>query len=116
MGTLFKKGGNCGKVEKIRYIISKKVINKYTLHNNNNNNKRNNNMKCKECIYYSGVQCHGHGEFWGTCQLLDNLFKYMERTKQCDYIKTDFKDILDDNTECIIIKNLGFKPCFIGEK
>lgn len=43
-------------------------------------------MKCKECMYYSGVQCHGHGDFWGTCQLLINLFTYMERTKKCDFV------------------------------
>lgn len=73
-------------------------------------------MKCKECMYYSGVQCHGHGEFWGSCQLLNNLFTYMEKTKKCDYVSPGYKNILFDETECIIIKNMGFEPCFIGGK
>lgn len=73
-------------------------------------------MKCKECMYYTGVQCHGHGEFWGSCQLLNNLFTYMEKTKKCDYVSNTYICMLLDDNECIIIKKMGFKPRFIGEK
>ena len=29
-------------------------------------------LKCKDCIYYTGIQCHGHGDYWGECNLLEN--------------------------------------------
>ena len=43
-------------------------------------------INCKDCIFYSGIQCHGHGEFWGECNLyeqvrsilakLNNVYRY----------------------------------------
>lgn len=31
-------------------------------------------MKCKNCKHFTGVKCHGHGEYWGSCKLIDSLF------------------------------------------
>ena len=48
---------NNHKIENIKTIIE--ITNKY--------------KKCENCIFYTGVQCHGHGDFWGTCNLIEKI-------------------------------------------
>lgn len=72
-------------------------------------------MKCKNCIYFSGIECHGHGDFWGSCNYLNQLFKYIKKVTNCDYISTGLKDIVYDNTDCIILKKFGFEVKKINE-
>lgn len=35
-------------------------------------------IKCCNCPYYTGIQCHGHGDFWGTCTILHDKRKVMK--------------------------------------
>ena len=35
-------------------------------------------MTCKDCLYYSGIQCHGHGEFWGECNIFSHIYNFLE--------------------------------------
>lgn len=30
-------------------------------------------IKCKDCPYYTGSKCHGHGEYYGECLLFKVL-------------------------------------------
>lgn len=46
---------------------------------------------CKNCLYYTGVRCHGHGEYWGECQLLCQLYNELEKT---------FDNWLDSDLDC----------------
>lgn len=68
-----------------------------------------NNFKCKECMYFTGVQCHGHGEFWGSCKLIDEFIQYFDFTHDKHHLSCLYNDIVFDDTECIIIKKIGFK-------
>ena len=44
-------------------------------------------MKCKDCKFYTGIQCHGHGDYWGHCTI--------------NYDKNDlWNNVCYDNTEC----------------
>lgn len=52
--------------------------------------------KCKDCSFYSGVICHGHGEFWGNCKLL-KLVSCLD-----SYISTiTYKAIVYDESTCL---------------
>lgn len=35
-------------------------------------------LNCGNCPYYTGIECHGHGDFWGSCRLkaLEKNYKY----------------------------------------
>lgn len=46
---------------------------------------------CKNCIHYSGIECHGHGDFWGTCYLLMNCYKDLKST---------YDSIIDCDLDC----------------
>lgn len=72
-------------------------------------------MKCKDCIYYTGVKCHGHGEYWGNCDILESLLRYVKKVTNCDYISTGFNDIVYDDTECLILKKMGFEVKYIND-
>lgn len=55
--------------------------------------------KCKDCSFYSGVKCHGHGDFWGNCNLL-KLVSSLD-----SYISTiTYKAIVYDESTCLFQK------------
>lgn len=66
-------------------------------------------MKCKDCIYFSGTTCQGHAEYWGTCNLLEQLRRYIETNKKDIYVKTDYSTTCVDETECKIIKKFNWE-------
>ena len=35
-------------------------------------------IKCENCTYYTGTQCHGHGEYYGSCKLAEKIKKLLE--------------------------------------
>ena len=68
-------------------------------------------MKCKDCMYYSGKQIHGHGEYFARCQLYDNLKKYASKVDNNSYLiykikhyKTSWDDVVNENDDCHIIE------------
>ena len=66
-------------------------------------------MKCKRCVYFTGVQCHGHGEFWGDCLLLHFAIKEIVQKSGCDYVSTNMNSVCFDDTECLIAKFFDWK-------
>lgn len=36
-------------------------------------------IKCKNCPYYTGLQCHGHGDYWGECTLYQDKAKLLQK-------------------------------------
>ena len=63
-------------------------------------------LKCKNCPYYSGVQCHGHGEFWGDCKLMYPVYDLIYKYNVEDNIYPRGYWLQDDDI-CIFIKNKG---------
>lgn len=68
-------------------------------------------MKCKDCIYYSGIQCQGHGDYFGRCQLYDALIKYTSKVEnksiydyKVKHYTNSWDDVVYDNTDCSIIE------------
>lgn len=68
-------------------------------------------LKCKNCIYYTGITCHGHGDYWGECGLLINMRKLF--SKIFNVYEYDIKrkgsnscwdNILDDNSKCMFFE------------
>lgn len=63
---------------------------------------------CKNCYHYSGIECHGHGYYWGTCYVLKNMYKYLKETYDsiidCDL--DSFKANCYDDTICKFYKIL----------
>lgn len=69
-----------------------------------------NELKCKNCPYYTGMLTHGHGEFWGECNLLKiirnnlaiatNNYKYDIKIK---FLKNCWEEICYDETICKLI-------------
>lgn len=57
-------------------------------------------MECKNCRYFSGIKCHGHGEFWGECRLLNDL-NYELKENRIEYL-----DVCYDDTRCIILEGI----------
>lgn len=60
-------------------------------------------ITCGNCPYFTGVQCHGHGEFWGECSLLEFLIRYFKLQ-----YKGTFYDIQ-------VKKSLFYKLGYLGE-
>ena len=68
-------------------------------------------IKCKNCPYYSGIQCHGHGEYWASCTLIESLrntlaaitktYKYDIKLKKYE---TVWVEALDENSTCILME------------
>lgn len=56
--------------------------------------------KCSFCPFYSGVQCRGQGDFWGTCSIYGYIIK-----DSCS-----FDDVVYDNTKCKVFEYLN-KNC-----
>lgn len=63
-------------------------------------------LRCKDCKFYSGSQCHGHGEFWGSCRFLDDLEHFLDLVPN----ENCYKFICFDDTICHFIKDFGFLP------
>lgn len=87
---------NNHKIENIKTIIE--LTNKY--------------KKCKNCIFYTGVQCHGHGDFWGTCNLIEKIIseyeeeidKYNDKQKNLENKILYYHSICYDETNCMFEK------------
>lgn len=65
-------------------------------------------IMCKDCIYYSGIICHGHGEYWAECNLLNNMRKTlakMNNAYQYDLerigAESCWDNVLGDNSTCM---------------
>lgn len=64
-------------------------------------------LTCKDCPYYSGTHCHGHGEYYGECLLLKPVYRLIKDVNIEDRIHPlDYW--LDDDSICIFIKKDGF--------
>lgn len=66
-------------------------------------------IKCKNCPYYTGVECHGHGEFYGICTIFQDKIKVMEMLFQkldgdnalfLSYKGGAFSDVCNDDSSC----------------
>ena len=44
--------------------------------------------KCKGCKYYTGIQCHGHGDYWGECKKNKNTLFCYDDTPCLQDVKT----------------------------
>lgn len=63
-------------------------------------------MKCKECVFYSGIKCHGQGEFWGECRLIEDFIKF----NNIEYDEYDvWSGIRFDDSKCIFNDILKLK-------
>ena len=62
-------------------------------------------LTCEECPFYTDIQCHGHGEFWGECILINQAYKNLEkRCGKSRHISVGFRNVCYDDTECLFIK------------
>lgn len=67
-------------------------------------------LTCKNCVYYTGVQCHGHGDYWGECSLITNTAKMIAKCNNVDEYDLKFKylDVCDticyDDTKCLLFE------------
>lgn len=61
-------------------------------------------MLCKNCKFYTGVLCHGHGEFWGECKLINLLCSELEENI----------DKKDEEIE-VALSKIGCKKDFINK-
>lgn len=43
---------------------------------------------CKNCVHYTSIQCHGHGEYWGECKKNRNDLICYDDTPCLQDIKT----------------------------
>ena len=66
-------------------------------------------IKCKECIYYTGVQCHGHGEYWGSCKVASQIYKMLEIITDKHLTTDKLPEYLNDESICPFVKEwLGY--------
>ena len=63
-------------------------------------------MNCKNCIFFSGIECHGHGDFWGECTLLKLFIKCNKLTYR-DYDARS--TVCYEETQCKLSKLLKIK-------
>ena len=56
-------------------------------------------MKCKECIYFEEPTCHGHGEYWGYCKIIEKLLKHYDKEIENynNELEKRLKGFFDDN-------------------
>lgn len=72
---------------------------------------------CKNCPYYTGIVCHGLGDFWGECTLIRDTPKILSRfvgVSQFDiYYKGDnycpYNSICYDDTECHLFEVVTYE-------
>ena len=63
-------------------------------------------MNCKNCIFFSGIECHGHGDFWGECDLL----KFFIKCNKLTYRDYDvWSTVCYEETQCKLSKLLKIK-------
>lgn len=66
-------------------------------------------IKCKECIYYSGVHCKGHGEYYGSCKITSQIYKMLEIAMDMDLSTDKLPEYLNDDSICPFVKqNIGY--------
>lgn len=63
-------------------------------------------MKCKDCPNFSGIQCHGHGDFWGTCHLYNSITKFIVKNNNAWYVTHKNIPYLYEDSECYFEKLL----------
>lgn len=68
-------------------------------------------LKCKDCPYYTGIKCHGHGEFWATCSYIDSLRKILSNINKVYEYDLKLKrydsvwfESLNDESTCLILE------------
>lgn len=68
-------------------------------------------IKCKKCPYYTGIQCHGHGEYWGECALIKAQRKIIAKLIgespydiELKKYETSWCEALDDESTCLIFE------------
>lgn len=68
-------------------------------------------IKCKDCVFYSGVQCHGHGDYWAECNLLNDLRKLFSKLFNIYQYDLERKgssscwdNVIDENSNCMFFK------------
>lgn len=72
-------------------------------------------MKCINCPHYSGVQCHGHGDYWAECELINQLEKIHKNIlsyKGHDVVfnKNSFQSVIaNENSTCKIMQYEEYK-------
>lgn len=58
-------------------------------------------LKCGQCPFYTGLECHGHGDFWGECDLLNQFHKYIKNCLPKDVFSgASMSTICFDDTNC----------------
>lgn len=67
--------------------------------------------KCENCKYYTGIQCHGHGEFWGNCTLINNLQSELDPKYKNSSVWASVT-----SGECKILKNMQVRTINMEEK
>lgn len=50
---------------------------------------------CKDCKFFTGVQCHGHGEFYGFCKKCKNVHDWSD-VRYDDSLCTFYKGNIDE--------------------
>lgn len=55
-------------------------------------------IKCKNCVYYTGMECQEHGEYFGECNAIKILKKIIALNNNISKynIKLKGKNIIDD--------------------
>ena len=59
--------------------------------------------KCENCQYYTGIQCHGHGDYYGLCLKRKERIMVEDKTPCLQDIETLRQIYYSNKTE---IKNL----------
>lgn len=60
---------------------------------------------CKNCHYYTGIQCHGHGDYWGECKKNKNTLFCYDDSPCLQDIKTLREVYFKQNNEIIILQS-----------
>lgn len=58
---------------------------------------------CRGCVYNTGIQCHGHNDYWATCSLYEKL---REQYSSSFNRKYDEYNIISDGSKCMVYKKL----------
>lgn len=68
-------------------------------------------IKCGKCPYFTGIQCHGHGEFWGDCNAINMIRKMIATSNNINQYdiklkntKGRFDEILYEDSDYILFK------------
>ena len=77
--------------------------------------------KCKNCKYYTGITCHGHGDFWGECKKNKNTLFCYDETPCLQDVKTLRKLYYEQNQkitelQCKALINESYKTKYEIQK